>query len=303
MTLPPTFSRRQRLATVRTPDVYTYDSIPQKLRVQAVQIVREAIGDYGLASIEELYNRIHKFMCRELGVHHLISGEGYDKSLAIFRWMETHADVTEWLDCLEACLRTIELVRTNVPDSSTRARRLDAAISEINARMLEAAFGYQYVSGEIMRVDSQHLHQTVVLPALALLDDPMFAAANQEYRNAHEAYRHGRLEDCVVDCGKAFESVLKAIGTKRGWAITDKDPASKLVQAAVSAGFLASHSQPSLNHLSGLIGTSTPTIRNAMGGHGAGAAPRVVPQHLAAFQLHQTAAVIVYLGEQDASLP
>ena len=124
-------------------------------------------------------------------------------------------------------------------------------------------------------------------------------SANSEYRSAHEAYRHGDLEHCLVDCGKALESVLKVIGRKRGWKFNDTDAASKLILAAVDAGFLAAYSQAALNHLKGLI-ESTPTIRNKMGAHGAGISPRVIPQHLAAFQLHQTAAVILYLAEQDA---
>jgi hypothetical protein len=79
-------------------------------------------------------------------------------------------------------------------------------------------------------------------------------------------------------------------------------PASKLIQAAVEGGFLATYSQASLNHLKGLMESSTPTIRNKEGGHGAGQAVRDVPSHLATFQLHQTAAVILFLAQQDAAV-
>jgi hypothetical protein len=135
-----------------------------------------------------------------------------------------------------------------------------------------------------------------------LLNNTRFAAADKEFREAHEAFRHGRLEDCIVGCGKALESVLKVIGASRKWAINDNDTANKLIQAAVGAGFLPSYSQAALDHLSGLIGSSTPTVGNKVGGHGAGGAPRAVPRHLASFQLHQTAAVILFLAEQDAHL-
>ena len=175
----------------------------------------------------------------------------------------------------------------------------DEVIDEFNARLQEAAIGYQYISSEIIRIDSQFVHSEVVLPALQLLRDERFSSANKEYRSAHEAYRHGQLEDCLVDCGKALESVLKVIGRKRGWKFNDTDTASRLIQAAVDARFLAAYSQTSLNHLKGLIETSTPTIRNKTAAHGAGATLRVVPRHLAAFQLHQTAAVILYLVEQE----
>jgi hypothetical protein len=105
-----------------------------------------------------------------------------------------------------------------------------------------------------------------VLPVLRLLSDPKFESANNEYRSAHQAYRHGELEDCLGDCGKALESVLKVIGQKRGWEFDDTDSASKLIKAAVDAGFLEAFSQASFNHLKGLIESSTPTLRNKMAG-------------------------------------
>jgi hypothetical protein len=105
-----------------------------------------------------------------------------------------------------------------------------------------------------------------------------------------------------VNCGKALESVLKVIGASRKWQIKDNDTANKLIQAAVTAEFLPQYLQASVTHLIGLITSSTPTVRNKMGGHGAGTTRRTVPRHLASFQLHQTAAVILFLAEQDAHL-
>jgi hypothetical protein len=176
------------------------------------------------------------------------------------------------------------------------------AIAEANARFQEASVGYQYVSGDVIRVDSEIIHKEVILPALALLRDPTFASAEKEYLEAHEAYRHGRFEDCIVSCGKAFESVLKVIGAKRGWPIKENDSASKLIQAAVEAKFLATYSQESLTHLRCLMESSTPTIRNKAGGHGAGQAVRDVPSTLQRSSCI-SAAVILFLAKQDAELP
>jgi hypothetical protein len=201
----------------------------------------------------------------------------------------------------------IQFVRTN-PDQFVEifnpSAKPDDVIAEFNYRLLEAAIGYQYVSGEIIRIDSQHIHREVVLPVLQLLSAPRFESANKEYRSAHEAYRHGKPDDCVVGCGRALESVLKVIGRKRSWRFKDTDhTANKLIKAAIDAGFLAAYSQTALNHLSGLIESSTPVVRNNAGAHGAGVNPREIPRHLAAFQLHQTAANILYLAEQDATMP
>jgi hypothetical protein len=244
-------------------------------------------------------------MRRELGVHRLI--ENYTSGFRdeLLAWPQQERDIDHWLDGVELSLRVIDKFVREQPEMEGYgpSQNPDDVIEEFNGRLQEAALGYQYVAGEIIRVDSQYIHGEVVLPALRLLRDPKFESANNEYRSAHEAFRYGELEDCLVDCGKALESVLKVIGRKRGWTFNDTDPASRLIQAAVDAGFLATFSQASLNHLKGLIESSTPTARNKMAAHGAGANPRVVPVHLAAFQLHQTAAVILYLAAQDSVSP
>jgi hypothetical protein len=177
----------------------------------------------------------------------------------------------------------------------------DNVIEEINDRFREAGFGFQFNGGKMIRVDAEVVHREVVLPALHLLRDDRFKSADQEYRAAHTAYRHGKFEDSLVGCAKALESVLKVIGTERGWEIKENDAASKLIHAAAESGFLPSYHRNALNHLVGLIESSTPMVRNKMGGHGAGTEPRDVPRHLAAYQLHQTAAVILFLADQDAN--
>jgi hypothetical protein len=221
----------------------------------------------------------------ELGVHRLAGTKHSNFQEELFIWFQSEPNIDHWIDGIELSLQTMDrhmhdqVLRSHYNPSA----KPDVVIAEFNARLLEAGVGYQYISGEIIRIDSQHIHKEVVLPALHFLSEPRFASANIEYRSAHAAYRHGELEDCLVDCGKALESVLKVVGRKRGWKIDDNDAASKLIHAAVEAGFLASYSKPALNHLVGLIESSTPTIRNKMGGHGAGVTPREIPQHLAAF--------------------
>ncbi len=168
---------------------------------------------------------------------------------------------------------------------------------------MEAGFGYQYVGGEIIRMDSQLLHSEVVVPALDLLSYPVLQSANEEYRRAHKAFRESDYEPCLIECGKAFESVLKVIGSKRGWGISENDTASKLIDAAVKANFLASYQQAGFTSLRAMLESGVPVPRNKSAGHGAGVTPRTVPVELAAFQLHQTAAVIVFLVESDAAQP
>jgi AbiJ N-terminal domain 4 len=308
MVLPPIYSRRKRQAETAGSDVYIYDAIPDGVRVQVVQIIASGLGNnvssaYG-GPLNPAYDYIVKAMRRELKVHGLANTR-LDANEELLNWLQQEMNVDYWLDGVELSLQVIDqFVRGQEGEYMYEPSETpDDVIAEFNARLLEAAVGYQYASGKIIRIDSQHIHSEVVLPVLQLLSGPGFEAANSEYRSAHEAYRHGELEDCLGDCGKALESVLKVIGRKRKWKFKDTDTASKLIKAAVEDGFLAAYLDPALNHLSGLIESSTPVVRNKMAAHGAGTSHRVIPKHLAAFQLHQTAAVILYLAEQDSALP
>lgn len=303
--LPPLYSRRKRMAASASIDVYEYSVIPEKVRIQVIQILGDGIGPYyfkgNIGRPTKTYGYLVKKMRRELGVHSLVTYPVNSRQ-EFFQWLQSTHDIDHWLDACELALKIIDIDVREKWGSFEAEVAPDIAIAEFNARLQEAAIGYQYVSGEILRIDSMHIHKEVVLLALGLLRNARFAAAESEYRSAHHAFRNGELEDCLVDCGKAFESVLKVIGTARGWTIKENDPASRLVQAAVDAGFLAAYSITALNHLKGLIDSSTPTVRNKQGGHGAGTTVRNVPTQLAAFQLHQTAAVILYLVEQDLAL-
>jgi hypothetical protein len=295
MTLYPTYTRRRLQSQAGGNDVYQYDQLSQKLRVQITQVFGDAIH-------RDCYSGMVRLLRREFGVHALSAFPG--QPVGEFNsWLLNEKDINNLLDGLEIGLQTIDRHMRKSGWVPSPLAEPDAAIAEVNARLKEAVVGYSYEAGKLIRIDDQLVHHEVVVPALELLHDPRFQTAEQEYRDAHEAYREGRLEDCIVACGKAFESVLKVIGQQRHWAIQNTDSANQLVQAAVKTGFLVPSMQTSLNHLAGLISSSTPMIRNKHGGHGAGTRPHAVPTHLAALQLHQTAAVIIYIVEQDKVVP
>jgi hypothetical protein len=284
MTLPPIYSRRGRQADPSKIDVYIYDVIPKKVRVQVVQILGDGLGRYYYGGNNcwstGIYDQIYKQVCRELGVHNLPEIGYLNKDDAIYRWLELELNIDHWVDCVESALQWIDTyVRDRWTDLRPKPSPPDQVISEFNARLNEGAVGYCYSNGMIVRKDSEVIHSDVVVPTLQLLSAPRFAAANKEFREAHDAYRHGRLEECIVSCGKSLESVLKIIGQHRDWQTKETDTANKLIKAAVDAGFLPAYSQAALNHLQGLIESSTPTVRNKMGGHGAGATPRIIPPH------------------------
>src|SRR5688572_27401394 len=75
------FSKRQRRLRGEVPDVFTYDIIPQALRVQIVHIIRDTIGQDRYSSdyrAQQTYEFLHNAICREYGVFKL--GKRYDES-------------------------------------------------------------------------------------------------------------------------------------------------------------------------------------------------------------------------------
>ena len=309
MALPDLFSRRKRDAEGGGSDVYKYDEISRRLRVQIIQILVECIGHQGDQWIRspgaDIYLYVSSVLRKELGVFRLSDNVEDDCENELFKWFSTSKDTDRCLDFIELFCRIIDTI---VRDSYHKFQNVssahpDNAISEINTRMKEDSFGYTYEEGRVIRIDSQMLHSEVVRPALSLLSSPRFLTANQEFLSAHAAFRRGDLEATIVECGKAFESTLKIIGEARRWQISTNDSASKLLDAAFKAGFIEPAIQAEFTALRALLQSGVPTVRNRQGAHGAGTVARQVPQELAAFQLHQTAAAILFLVEHDKAQP
>lgn len=75
------FSKRQKTSRGELPDVYTYDRIPDPLRVQIIYILRDAIGDERdyreKQTVVNAYRFIVDSLCREYGTFELAKCETY----------------------------------------------------------------------------------------------------------------------------------------------------------------------------------------------------------------------------------
>ena len=76
------FSKRQKTLRGDVPDVYSYDAIPQPLKVQIVHIWNDTLGDekqYYNSSLEAqgCYKFIVETLCREYGVFSLRTSSDY----------------------------------------------------------------------------------------------------------------------------------------------------------------------------------------------------------------------------------
>jgi hypothetical protein len=171
------------------------------------------------------------------------------------------------------------------------------AIADLNHRFLQRGVGYQYVSGKIIRYDSQFLHAEVVKPALDLLQDKLYQGANDEFLKAHEHYRKGEIKDCLADSLSALESTLKTICHKRRWTFQPKDTAKPLLEICFKNGLISPFLQSHYSALQSTLESGVPTVRNKLGGHGQGPQVIDVPAFYAAYSLHMTASAIQFLIE------
>ena len=219
------FSKRQKRSRGDVPDVYQYERIPDELRVQVVQIIehlRTRVSEQYvrrfLRTPEDLYKMIHNILCSEYGRFSLGNRYDSDDSAVVHFFINT-TKVEEAIDVIEVSMDLMKrLIRNHALDAQQSMR---SAIAELNYRFREHGVGYQYESGKIVRVDSELIHAEVVKPALGILADPMYAGANEELLKAHAHYRARRNKECMNECLKAFESCLKAICDKQGWAYKD----------------------------------------------------------------------------------
>ncbi|HHF0549130.1 STM4504/CBY_0614 family protein [Vibrio diabolicus] len=287
------------------PEVYQYTEVSDKLRTQVAQILVAAIGTRSSCGYQtpsdEAYAVIFNVLKREYGESSL--GGCYMGSASwLEKYLVDHTPTEEFIDVLELSCRLIDKhVRQNWANFTCNdnvSQKPDDALEELNERMKRAGFGYEYTDGVIVRIDEQYIHAEVVKPALLILQD--FKGAQEEFLSAHEHYRHGNFEECITDCCKSFESLMKSICHERGW-IDDREhdqlPAAKLIQKCIENELVPLYMQNQFASFRQLLESGVPTIRNKSGGHGAGKEVRNIPQGLVSYTLHLTATNIVFLGK------
>jgi AbiJ N-terminal domain 4 len=274
------------------PDIYVYDTVPNELRVQVVQVMHEVLGSIEDAearrggSCHDAYQGIVTVLRKELGTFQLPPKNDYAQKRYAFElsnFMLTITPVEGFLDAVELVCRVIENVASEQSYWAIYDARevADSAILEINARFREHAVGYEY-DGELVRIDTELLHAEAAKPALSLLREPRYKGAEEEFLKAYEHYRKGHHKEALYEALKAFESTMKSICEKRKWTYGKNDAAAKLLTVCFDNGLIPDFWQSHFNGFRTSLEAGVPTGRNKLSGHGQGATPIVVPNHIAA---------------------
>lgn len=299
------FSKRQKQLRNEVPDVYQYDDIPQQLRVQVVHILRDLFGfeePYDSNGCLATFQEISDVLCREYGVFRLSQETRAEVDSQVVDFLLNRANCDQVIDIVEVSLGLATSRMTDRYGHQLHERRVLGAIAELNSRFREHGVGYQYESGEMIRVDSQVIHAEVVRPVLTLLTAKEYAGANAEFLKAFEHYREDDTKACLNECLKAFESTMKAISTKRHWAFKPTDTASALIEICLKNDLIPPLIQSQIGSVRATLESGIPTIRNRLSGHGQGAQVVQVPRHYASYMLHLTATTIQFLVESEKAL-
>ncbi len=264
------FSKKKRNAKQESPDVFQYDEIPHPLRIQLLHALDDArrriysrtIPAYRAIGTEgtDIFAEACLVLRRELGLGKLIEVRKRVRSMKDtqtkdlcdeFTAFFENCDSEQVLDAVQVVMSLIEdAERRHLLDHECNAHSIAA---EINRRFLEHRLGYKYQSGQIVMETNSILHAEAITPALALLSDPRFAGANEEFLKAHEHYRHGRLAECLVDCLKAFESSMKIICDLKGWIYKPTDTAKSLIEVCLANNLVPTFTQQQFTSLRTLL--------------------------------------------------
>jgi len=296
------FSKRQKKLRGEVPDAYVYEDLPESLRVQIVHIIEDTFGQDKFRKLSGYeFDRIYKILCKEYGLFTL-DNNAESKRDQILDYFLCCEEYEKCLDIVELCFSSIENFVAKDYDTyvyeTSSSQNPDDAIFELNSRFKEAGVGYQFESGNLIRIDSQYIHAEIVKPVLHFLGSEItYRGANDEFLSAHEHYRHKRYKECLNECLKSFESLMKAIHEKHSWSYNQNDTAKKLINSCLTNKLVPEYLQNQFSSIRILLESGIPTVRNKEGGHGQGTGITVVPEYLASYTLHLTASNLLFLAK------
>lgn len=270
------------------PEVYVYNKFPEAFRNQVFYIMADVLDELMHCCCE--WDDLHDEFCREKGLKLLgdysKNYEGYGRhNCEQFIAKTNDSDLLDFIDFAFYVFNG-EGRKIDVPQYSYNTFQgyvkndnssiidevnngIDECIKELNYRFKQHNLGYEFVNGEIIRIDNKVVHQEIVKPALRLLYEEGFDGAEEEYRKAFEHRRKGDNKNAILEAEKAFESTMKTICDKKGY-IYDKakDTAAKLISILESNNFYPSYMSSHMANLRATLETGLPVVRNKNAGHG-----------------------------------
>ena len=282
------------------PEVYVYEHFPNAFRNQVFYIMADVLKRCS-NNYEKLWDILFDRFAREKGVKLDIEEAEWGNygELCFEKYIES-SNCIDFLDMMDFVFHIIDDGFRKIQfkrDSELDVEEIvDKAIEKLNYRFRQHNLGYEFVNGEIIRIDNKVIHQEIVKPALRLLYEEGFDGAEEEYRKAFEYRRKGDNKNAILEAGKAFESTMKTICDKKGYTYDKaKDTAAKLINILESNNFYPSYMSSHLSNLRTTLETGLPVVRNKNAGHGQGSTVTPISDEFAEYALNLAATNIVLL--------
>jgi hypothetical protein len=311
------FSKRRRRIRGEMPDIYVYDRLDGTLKIQIIHVMKDLLATGYLQAYDRDFSTLGNAMLihvrdtlrKERGVFELLNRSsrtvgldaraGDDPRFELFNYFLSEDDIEKALDVVELFFETAATLASS--SSYYRAQEYFAkCAAELNIRFREAGVGYTFEGRHLIWVDSNIVHESIIKPALALLREERFSSVEEEYLAAHSHFRHGRHKECLVECLKSFESVMKIIASNRRWNYESNITAGGLIELLIKNELIPSMLQAQFTALRSCLESGIPTLRNKLAGHGQGGQVIVVPEYISSYMLNLTATNIVLLVKLDA---
>ncbi len=297
------------------PEIYIYDEFPTTFRNQVFYIMTDILDELEYCLCE--WNDLHDDFCREKALKLL---GAYDKNIKEygkynceqFIAKSSNSDFLDFIDFVFYIFNTegrhidipqysYSILGNAVTNSNERIMNevntnINKCIDELNYRFKQHNLGYEFVNGEIIRIDNKLLHQEVIKPALRLLYEEGFDGAEDEFRKAFEYRRKGDNRNAILEAGKSFESTIKTICDRKKYTYNKaKDTIKSLIYILKNNNFYPSYMSPHIANLMVTLETGLPVMRNKNAGHGQGSTIAPIPDEFAEYALNLAATNIVML--------
>ncbi|ULH13925.1 hypothetical protein MF271_00925 (plasmid) [Deinococcus sp. KNUC1210] len=265
------FCKRQQRERGEFPTTFQTDNIPDKLRGQAILILRNYLGETGQHNLGEIYAAIVEVISEELGIHDV------NHKYLLDVWFSPKGDDKIFLSVIELSIRMRRgLIKDNFGNDdgfnfyySTKGTT-EEMIDDLNTRFKENGYGYQIENDTLIPIDDAYTHSEAVKPAIVLMVDEGFKGSLSEFMQAFEAYKSGNFKECLRECSNSIESVLKQIFDENVWTLPKKHQAAQLFEEALKYKLFPSYMLAHFSALASTVRDGVPTIRNNAAGHGGG---------------------------------
>lgn len=206
-----------------------------------------------------------------------------------------HGSLESFLDVIEILAQEAPVPWAFTLEGRERTYSADTEIeARVNAAFVRHRFGYQLSGGQVRRVGSPAMDQSVVGPALIATSRPGWEEVDRSFREALHHQRGGAAERgaAITDAHAALEAALKAVGLKG-------DTLATLAKSLRNSNIGLSQLEGVPEALDKLLKRSQALRDSLSDAHGRSPGTEEAPPEVVDLAIHWTGAYIVYLASLE----